>query len=64
MEEIEQLVAKKKPDISLPDTAPIYAGFYANLVGFHESTKIVFLIEFTLLLVMAISMYIFYLRER
>ena len=47
-----------------PERAPIYAGFYANLVGFQFSTKIVFAIEFTLLLVMAISMYIFYVRER
>ena len=52
------------PDVLPQDAAPIYAGFYANLVGFHDSTKIVFLVEFTLLLVMAISMYIFYLRER
>ena len=51
-------------DKELPEAEPIYAGFYANLVGFHQSTIIVFLVEFILLFVMAVSMYIFYLRER
>ena len=53
-----------KPDYEPPQAEPIYAGFYANLVGFHKSTIIVFLVEFILLFLMAISMYIFYLREK
>mmetsp|Transcript_41788 Transcript_41788/g.55075 ORF Transcript_41788/g.55075 Transcript_41788/m.55075 type:complete len:90 (+) Transcript_41788:51-320(+) len=48
----------------MPENEPIYAGFYANLVKFHNSTIIVFSVEFLLLFAMAISMYIFYLRER
>ena len=51
------------PGIDMDRPAP-YAGFYANLVGVSNSTKIIFLVEFSLLFLMGIMMYGFYLRER
>ena len=45
-------------------TRNIYAGFYANLIGFSKATKIVFYVEFLLLLILGIVMYGFYIRER
>ena len=50
-------------DPTKPLPAP-FAGFYANLNGVSEATAIVFLVEFSLLLLLAIFMYGFYLRER
>ena len=41
-----------------------YAGFYANLIGTSDSTKLIFIVEFSLLLLMGIVMYGIYLRER
>ena len=63
MVEIVKLIPDphKPVDPTLP--AP-YAGFYANLIGVSRDTKILFLVEFLLLLLMGIVMYAFFVRER
>ena len=70
MEEPHMILTKKfslddtpDPDPATPPPSP-YAGFYANLVGLTTSTKIVFLVEFSILLLMGLVMYGFYVHER
>ena len=70
MEEPHMILAKSlsldetDPDGPLPAPPSPYAGFYANLVGLTTSTKIVFLAEFSILLLMGLVMYGFYVHER
>ena len=47
-----------------PDDPAPFAGFYANLIGVNTSTSLVFIVEFSLLALLGIFMYGFYLRER
>ena len=68
MDEPHIILVSKPPllEDTPPEPAPPspYAGFYANLVGLTTSTKIVFLIEFSILLLMGLVMYGFYVHER
>ena len=58
---MDELISINVPVV--PVIAP-YAGFYANMVACSELTKVVFLVEFSLLLLMGIVMYGIHMRER
>ena len=58
-EPLEQL-----PPIPGPQGPAPFAGFYANLKGVSTATSFIFIIEFSLLALLGILMYGFYLRER
>ena len=40
-----------------------FAGFYANLIKFDSSVQVVFVFEFSILLLLGTLMYTFYKRE-
>ena len=41
-----------------------FAGFYANLIKFDSSVQVVFVFEFSVLLLLGTLMYTFYKREQ
>ena len=49
---------------SNPDQWSPFAGFYANLIHFDTSVQVIFIFEFSLLIVLGSIMYAFYCREQ
>ena len=47
-----------------PDQWSPFAGFYANLIEFDLSVQVIFIVEFSLLLILGAIMYAFYRREQ
>ena len=61
---MEESLEPLPPPIPDPKGPAPFAGFYANLIGVSTITSFIFIVEFSLLALMGIFMYGFYLRER